>query len=111
MDFFESAKVQLLEMMEGIGGVDLQQTPTFFFFTRLKAEMEELGLHDWVKPTLGSLTLEITALGMDYEPHEEWLRAMAKAYAVCIDKMITTFRVFGDEVVKNQLSRLSLKIE
>ena len=111
MSFFDEAKGQLLEMIEGFGDLDLQKTPTFFFFTRLKDEMELLGLHDWVKPTLGSINLEITGLGHDSEPHEEWLGEMAKAYAICIDKMITTFRVFGDEVVKSQLSKLSLKME
>jgi len=111
MSFYDDAKKQLLEMMVGFGDLDLEQSPTFAFLSYLKEEMEKRDLHTWVKPTLGSIKLEISGLGMDYKPHEEWLRGMAREYARCIEKMIETFSVFGDEVVRNQLSNLSLKVE
>ena len=108
--FVDNAKEQFLELMEGFGKIDLEQIPTFIFFTFLKEEMEERGLHDWVESTLGGIKIELSGLGMDAKPHEDWLREMARAYAVCIEKMISTFRVFGDEVVRNQLTNLSLEI-
>jgi hypothetical protein len=109
--FIEHAKQQLLDMMQGLEEVAFSSTPTFFFLTRLREEMRELGLELWIEPTLGSIQINITALGFDAEPHEEWLTAIAKSYAKLIEKMITTFKTFGDEVVRSQLSNLSLKME
>lgn len=111
MSFTDRAKQQILEMMEEFSELEFAKTPTFFFLERLRDEMRELGLEPWVTPTLGAIKLEISGLGFDYEPHEVWLSEMAKAYAKIIQKMVAAFDTFGDEVVREQLSNLSLKME
>jgi hypothetical protein len=111
MTFLDSAKQQLLEAMGDLEEIDFARTPSFFFLERLKQELEDIGMHDWVDPTLASIRLDISGLGLDYAPHEQWLSAMAKSYAQVVKKMVRTFRVFGGQVTRNQLANLSLKME
>lgn len=107
----ENTKQRVLDMVGDIVEIDFTKTPSFFFLGRLREEMKERGLHDWTDTALGGIDVDFSALGIDYGPHEEWLSEMAKVYVKVVEKLITTFQTFGEDVVRKQLSNLYIKME
>jgi len=92
----ESIKEMLIETFRSAQELDLEKTPTYYFTKELVNQLKSLGYRDAVKIVSG-ITIDLSGLGPDYNPHQEYLDKLSYVVAATINKVMVLGRKIGEE--------------
>lgn len=110
----EQMKVFMLEFFDGeIGNIDFSRTPEFYFRRQVlnRLVQDHKFNCDIANDIAGTITVNIPALGFDYEPHQEFLDALAVKVANVAKNMWNQSSCFGHNFTMRLLKSVAITMK
>lgn len=110
----EEMKTVVLEGFKDLAPkINFRKAPEFYFRCKVRDALE-VPLHN--QPTArkiaGAITVEIPALGLDFEPHREYLDELASLFTdVAYNMWVVAESEFGEEYALKALESLSVTLK
>jgi hypothetical protein len=106
----EDTKAMLLRFLSDVKNLDITSTPNYYFCVMVYTHLKTLG-NCFADHIVANISVDFSGLGVDYEPHQQFLNEAAKSTAIILNNIWCNGLMIGEEYALTSIKAYSVHIK